>query len=126
MVCRVTLPCGGEHHQVGQVVVGADQVADEVDLGGDDVDRRDVDVLAVADDVVVAGPAQHRDALGGRAALADEVDDGLGAVPAGQVEHLLDVVPSATTPWSAPIAAASSSAVGVAVDDDQLGAAAAP
>ena len=49
-----------ECHQVAQVVVGPDQVADEVDLGGDDVDRRHVDVLAVADDVVIARAAQHR------------------------------------------------------------------
>ena len=90
-VCRVTAPAGGQRHQVAQVVVRPDEVADEVDLGGDDVDGRDVDVLAVADDVVVAGPAQHRDSLGGRTALADEVDDDLGAVPAGELQHLLDL-----------------------------------
>ena len=57
-VCSVT-SAGGQRHQFAQVVVGPDEVADEVDLGGDDVDRRDVDVLAVADDVVVAGPVKH-------------------------------------------------------------------
>ena len=32
----------GERHQLGQVVVGADDVADDVPLGGNDVQRRDV------------------------------------------------------------------------------------
>ena len=41
-------------------------------------------VLAVADDVVVAGVAQHGHALLDRAALADEVDDRLGALAVGQ------------------------------------------
>ena len=45
----------GQHHQLGQVVVGADDVADDVALGGDDVERRDVERAAVADDVVRAG-----------------------------------------------------------------------
>ena len=89
-VCSVTVP-GGQGHQLAQVVVGADQVADEVDLGGDDVDRRDVDVLAIADDVVVAGPAEHPHALRGRAALADEVDDRLRTVAAGELEDLLEL-----------------------------------
>ena len=90
-VCRFTAPLRGQRHQVAQVVVGADQVADEVDLGGDDVDGRDVDVLAVADDVVVTGAPQHRHPFRGGATLADEVDDHLGAVPAGEVEDLLDL-----------------------------------
>src|SRR5690606_40160754 len=66
---QVDRAAAGQRHQVAQVVVGADQVADEVDLGGDDVDGRHVDVLAVADDVVVAGAAQHRHPLGRGAAL---------------------------------------------------------
>ena len=48
-----------------------------------------VDVLAVSDDVVVPGAAQHGDTLFGRAALADEVEHGLGAVAAGEVQDLL-------------------------------------
>src|SRR5207248_5367817 len=79
---------GGEDHQVLQVGVGADEVPDEVDLRGDDVDGRDVEVLAVADDVVVPGATQHPHAFGRRSAFADEVDDRLGAVAAGQVEDL--------------------------------------
>src|SRR6201746_206510 len=64
---------GGQRHQVAQVVVGPAEVADEVDLAGDDVDGRHVDVLAVPHDVVVSGAPQHGDALTGRPALADEV-----------------------------------------------------
>src|SRR6476659_1907074 len=86
---QLDLALCGEHHQLLQVVVGADQVADEVDLGGDDVDGGDVDVLSVSDDEVVPGAAQHGDTLFGRPALADEIEDGLGAVAAGEVQYLL-------------------------------------
>src|SRR5689334_831236 len=41
-----------QRHELDQVVVGADQVADDVLLRGDEVDGRDDDVLPVADDVV--------------------------------------------------------------------------
>jgi len=34
-VCNFHRAPGRERHQVAQVVVGADQVADDVDLGGD-------------------------------------------------------------------------------------------
>ena len=37
-----------EHHELGQLVVGADDVADDVALGGDDVERRDLEPAAVA------------------------------------------------------------------------------
>src|SRR5919198_963975 len=50
------LSCQG--HQLGQVVIGADEVAYEVDLRRDDVDGGHVDLAAVADDVVGAGTAQ--------------------------------------------------------------------
>src|SRR5436190_13905441 len=50
---------GGQRHQVAQVVVRADKIADEVDLGGDDVDRGDIDVFAIAHDVIVAVPVKH-------------------------------------------------------------------
>src|SRR4029077_8061821 len=81
----------GEHHQLLQVVVRGDQVADEVDLGGDDVDGGDVDVLAVSDDVVVPGATQHGDTLVGRPAFADEIEHGLGAAATREVQHLLHV-----------------------------------
>ena len=51
----------------------------------------DADVLAVADHVVVARLAQHGDALGGRTALADEVDHRLGTGSIGELTHLLDL-----------------------------------
>src|SRR3954447_6803381 len=81
----------GERHQVLQVDVGPDEVADERDLARDHVYRRDVDVLAVPDDVVEAAVLDHRDAVLDGALLADEVDDRLGAVAVGQLLDLLDV-----------------------------------
>src|ERR1700722_18597420 len=42
----------GQGHQLGELVVGPDDVADDVALGGDDVQRRDVHRPAVADDEV--------------------------------------------------------------------------
>src|SRR3954447_18302397 len=80
-----------ERHEVLQVDVGPDDVADERDLARDHVDRRDVDVLAVADDVVEAAVLDHRDAVLDGALLAYEVDDRLGAVAVGELLHLLDV-----------------------------------
>src|SRR5262245_17143545 len=59
-----------QRHQVLQVDVGPDEVADERDLPGDHVDRRDVDVLAVADDVVEAAVLDHRDSVLDGALLA--------------------------------------------------------
>src|SRR4051794_21168036 len=81
----------GQGHQVLQVDVGPDEVADERDLPRDHVDRRDVDVLAVADDVVEAAVLDHGDAVLDGALLADEVDDRLGAVAVGELLHFLDV-----------------------------------
>src|SRR5687767_9019872 len=42
------LALGGQGHQLGQVVVGPDDVADDVALAGDDLDGRDLDLAAVA------------------------------------------------------------------------------
>src|SRR3954453_2090318 len=81
----------GERHQVLEVDVRPDEVADERDLARDDVDRRDVDVLAVADDVVEAAVLDHRDPVLDGALLADEVDDRLRAVAVRQLLHGLDV-----------------------------------
>src|SRR5215210_242904 len=75
-----------EVHQLFEVVVGADQVADDAALGGDDVYRRDLHLPAVADDVVEAGRARHLPGLVLRAALAHVVEDDLGA-PVGHLEH---------------------------------------
>src|SRR4051794_34258085 len=75
----------GQRHEVLEVGVGADQIPDERDLARDDVDRRDVDVLPVADDVVEAAVLDHRDAVLDGPLLADEVDDRLGAETIGQL-----------------------------------------
>src|SRR5918998_3773222 len=87
------LALGGQRHEVLEVDVRPDEVPDERDLAGDDVDRRDVDVLAVADDVVEAAVLEHRDAVLDRAVLADEVDDGLGAVTVRELAHDVHVRP---------------------------------
>src|SRR6202453_1009365 len=79
------LPGLGEDHQLGHVVVGADDVADDVALGGDNVQRRDVQLAAVADDEVRAAPAGHIPAVHLRPLLGDEVEDDVGAAAAGQV-----------------------------------------
>src|ERR1022692_4552861 len=77
----------GQHHQLGEVVVGADDVADDVPLGRDDVERRDVQRAAIADDGVRPGRGGHRPAVGLGALLRDEVEHDLGAGPAGQFRH---------------------------------------
>src|SRR5829696_6237597 len=42
----------GQHHQLRQIVVGADDVPDDVPLGGDHVEGRDDQRAAVTDDEV--------------------------------------------------------------------------
>src|SRR6266481_2211891 len=75
-----------EHHQLGQVDVSADDVADDVALGRDDVERRDVQRAAVANHVIRPGPPGHRPAVVLGALLSDEVEHDLCARPAGQVQ----------------------------------------
>ena len=48
----------GQHHQLGELVVGADDVADDVALGRDDVQRRQRAAAAVADDDSTSRPAR--------------------------------------------------------------------
>ena len=61
------------------------------EIARDDVDGRDVEVLAVADHVVEAAVLDHLDAVLDGALLAHEVDDRLGAAPVGQLLHGVDV-----------------------------------
>src|SRR5215207_2274293 len=89
------LALGGQGHQLGQVVVGPDDVADDVALGGDDLDGRDLDDPAVADHEVRPGPPGHLPGVLLGSLLADEVQHHLGAVAAGQ---LLDPVDVAAVP----------------------------
>src|SRR5258708_7148918 len=68
----------GERHQLGQIIVGTDKVADKVDLGRNDVDGRNIERATVADDVVGACASEHLDCIMLRASLAYEINDGLG------------------------------------------------
>ena len=118
LVCNVTLPWAAKRHQLLQVVVGPDQVADEVDLGGDDVDGGDVDVLPVADDVVVAGAAEHRHTLFGRPTLAHEVQDSFCPVTAGEIQDLLHVGPVGDDAVVGTDLGRQRDCLGITVDDD--------
>src|SRR4029079_15106317 len=108
----------GEHHQLLQVVVRADQVADEIDLGGDDVDRRNVDVLAVTDDEVVPGATKHGDTLFGRTSLADEIEHRLGAVATREVQDLLHVAAVGDDHLVGPDLAGELDGGGITIHDD--------
>src|SRR4051794_39728841 len=66
-------------HQVLQVHIGPDEVSDERDLPRDHVDRRDIDVLAIADHVVETAVLDHRHTVLDRALHTDEIDDRLRA-----------------------------------------------
>src|ERR1700677_2046551 len=81
----------GEGHQLGELVVGADDVADDVALGGDDVQGRDGDRAAVADDEVGAAGGGHVPGVGLGALLGHEVEHHVGAVAAGEVPDRVDV-----------------------------------
>src|SRR5258708_3932084 len=50
-------PLGRQRHQLVQVVVRSDEVPDEVDLGGDDVDSGNVERATIPDDKVRTGAA---------------------------------------------------------------------
>ena len=73
----------GKRHQLGEIGVRPDQVADDVPFAGNDVYRGDADVAAVSDDVVRSGspgevPTQRFSAL-----LSNEVEDDFGAITVG-------------------------------------------
>src|SRR5215207_8348597 len=107
------LALGGQGHQLGQVVVGADDVADDVALGGDDLDGRDLDDPAVADHEVRPGPPGHLPGVLLGSHLAD--------VAAGQ---LLDPVDVAAVGDHAVVGAdrlGELEGLGAAVDNDDGG-----
>src|SRR5580658_8475856 len=79
------LPGLGQDHELGEVAVGPHDVPDDVALGRDDVQRRDRQRSAVADDEVRAGRAGHVPAVVLGALLGNEVEHDVGASPAGQV-----------------------------------------
>src|SRR4051794_4240082 len=115
------LALGGQRHQVLQVDVGPDEVADEGDLARDDVDRRDVDVLAVADHVVEAAVLHHLDAVLDRALLTDEVDDRLGAHPVRELGHLVALGTVDLDRVVGPELAREGERLVARIDDDDLG-----
>src|ERR1700735_4255291 len=80
----------GEGHQLGQLVVGADDVAVDVPLGGDDVEGRDRDGAAVADDEVGPAGGGHVPGVGLGALLGHEVEDHVRAAAAGELLHRVD------------------------------------
>src|SRR5947209_13045225 len=67
-----------ERHQLGQIIVGTDKVADKVDLGRDDVNGGNIERPTIADDIVGTSASQHLDCIMLRASLAYEINDGLG------------------------------------------------
>src|SRR4051794_7696386 len=85
------LPGLGQHHQLGEVVVGADDVADDVLLAADEVQRRDPQLAAVADDVLRAGGGGHLPGVVLPALLGHEVEHHGGAQAVRQVLDRVDV-----------------------------------
>src|SRR4051794_14414647 len=85
------LPGLRQHHQLGEVVVGADDVADDVLLATDKIERRNLQLAAVSDDVLRSGRPGHLPGVVLRAALGDEVEHHVRAGAAGQVLHRVDV-----------------------------------
>jgi hypothetical protein len=83
-----TLPWAASTISFGEVVVFANQVADDASLGGDDVDGRDVDRAAVPDDETRASPSRQVPAQRLRPPLRNEVEDDFGAVAIGHFENL--------------------------------------
>src|ERR1700744_5879244 len=80
----------GERHQFDEFGIRADQVADDGLLAGDHVDGRQLDLSAIANDVVEARVARHGEALCDYIAFADKIDYRFGAVAARQFEYALD------------------------------------
>src|SRR3954469_18378532 len=79
------LPALRQHHELGQLVVRADDVADHVALGRDDVQRGHLQLAAVPDHRVRPAGCGHGEALVLRALLGHEVEHDVGARAAGEV-----------------------------------------
>ena len=79
-----------ELHQLRQVVVCTHDVADDVELAQQQVDRFDRQAAAVANLRVRAAAMQHLDRRIRRAVLADEVEDDVGALSVGDLSHRVD------------------------------------
>ena len=90
-MCRVTRPCCASAISSGQVVVRTHDVADDVALGGDDVQGRDCQGAAVPDDEVGTSGPGHRKPVVFGPLLRDEVQHDIGAGTLGEVPDCLDV-----------------------------------
>src|ERR1700744_6220297 len=82
----------GERHQFDEFGIRADQVADDRLLAGDHVDGRQLDLSAIANDVIEARVARHGEALCDCVAFADKIDHRFGAVAARQFEYALPFI----------------------------------
>src|SRR5215469_7924198 len=111
----------GQDHQFGEIVVGPDDVADDVPLGGDDVQGRDVELAAVADDEVGAGLAGHLPPVVLGSPLGDEVKHHVGAGAAGQVLDRVDLTAVGDHGVVRAQLLGELERVGVAVHHDDLG-----
>lgn len=80
-------PLRREGHELDEIVVGANKVADEVDLGRDDVDGWHLQHPSVADELIRPGPTEHRYAIFLGPALADEVEHGFAAGAFGKIAN---------------------------------------
>src|SRR5256714_9361174 len=85
------LPGLRQDHQLGQLVVRTDDVADDVPLGGEEAERRDVHLAAVPDDAVTPGPAGHREPVLLGTLLGDEVEYDVRAGSVGEVLDRVDL-----------------------------------
>src|SRR5579859_690541 len=83
MKCDLTL--SGQCHQFHQIIVRPYQVANEIDLGGDDVDGGHVEIAAIADDIVRPCSSQHGDSILLSSRLTDKVNHRLGPLPVGNI-----------------------------------------
>src|ERR1700722_6286831 len=111
----------GEGHQLGELVVGADDVADDVPLGRDDVEGRDRDRAAVADDEVGPAGGGHVPGVHLRALLGHEVQHHVRAVPAGEVLDRADLAAVGDHGVGGAELLRQFQRVGAAVDDDDPG-----
>src|SRR5215203_1376328 len=82
---------GGQVHQLREVVVGPDQVTSDNALRRDDIYGRDLYRAAVPDDEVRAALPRHLPGVVLGTFLPHIVEDDLGSLPVGHLEHRVHV-----------------------------------
>src|SRR5207247_2431229 len=87
------LALSGQGHELSQVIIGADQVANEVNLGRDNIDRGDSELATIADNVVATSTAQHSNPVLDSASLTDKVNHCLGTLPIRDVFDFRNLAP---------------------------------